>query len=236
MRRDRKVGIYPMALPSRSSHRDAAMKTTKKIVIPLAALGFAFFANISQAASIAFTRVTSNSSVDISEDIFLTVTDGGSQQVLFSFSKGSLFDGFITQIYFQDSVSLLSSMSFLAGLSSANVVYDSPATPSHPPGVNTFNTAFSLKPRNPQPTNGISAGETGVFVGTLASNKSYSQFEESVENGSFNVALHAQGLAGGQSDTCASVHAPEPTASLLGGISLIILLTRRVRAQTMAGG
>lgn len=210
-------------------HGFIAMKTTKKMIVSLAALGLMVCANTGGAVTLAFERVTSNSSLDISGDLSLEVTDGGMSTVLFTFSKTGMSDGFITQVYFEDSLSLLTSINFSAMLSTGLVAYHSPATPANPPGVKPFITAFSFAPNNPQPTNGISTGEQGVFIGNLANPATLTDLTEAIENGDLRVALHAQGLLNDESDSFAVVAAPEPSASLLGGIALLILLTRRAR-------
>lgn len=215
------------------------MKIKKNIVTYLAYVGFLVCADTSGAATVGFTRVTSNSPVDISSDLTLTVSDGAPATVHFSFTKGAFYDGYITQIYFEDSLSLLSSISFSVGLSSPGVLYDSPATPDHPPGVTPFTATISLDPDNPQPDNGISAGETGVFVGTLINPATLTDLEAAINDGTFRVALHAQGLLDGYSDTFINTsgfgspippnHVPEPGVPMLTSIACIIMLARRVR-------
>lgn len=200
------------------------------MIVSLAALGLMVCANTAGAVTLAFERVTSNSSLDIAGDLSLEVTDGGMSTVLFTFSKTGISDGFITQVYFEDSLSLLSSIDFSAMLSTGVVAYNSPAIPGNPPGVNPFITAFSLGPDDPQPTYAISTGEEGAFIGTLANSATFTDLTNAIENGDFRVALHAQGLLNDESDSFALVPAPEPTAALLGGIGLLILLSRRTRS------
>ena len=205
------------------------MKIMPTTVISLVSIGFLVCADTSEAITLGFTRVTSNSAVDISDDLTLEVMNGGPSTVQFSFSKGNMYDGFITQIYFEDSNGLLSSIGFSAGLSTPEVVYDSPATPGHPPGVNPFDTDFSFDPNNPQPKNGISAGEIGTFIGTFESPADFDDLKDAIEEGEFRVALHAQGLLNDESDSFVTELIPEPGVSILSAVAFLILLTRRVR-------
>ncbi|MDA0768014.1 MAG: hypothetical protein O3A87_02345 [Verrucomicrobia bacterium] len=193
--------------------------------------------SIASAVSLSFVRQTSNSAVDVAADLSLEVISGGPNTVQFIFSKGALYDGFITQIYFEDGDSLFSVIDFDTVLSSPGVAYASPATPANPPGVNPFATSFSLDPNNPQPTWGISAGENGTFIGTFAGPLSFADVENAITNGTLRFALHAQGLPGGESDSFLAIAGggpddpplPEPSTSLFGGLALLFLCLRRKR-------
>jgi hypothetical protein len=187
------------------------------------------------AVSLSFIRVTENSPTDIADDLSLNVISGGPTSAIFTFSKGILYSGFITQIYVEDESSLFSLFEFSVALSSPDVAYASPAPPG-PPGVNPFDTSFSAAPNNPQPTNGISAGEHGSFIATYAGPTTFADVETALATGTLRVALHAQGLPGGdKSDSFLAIPGgpdpplPEPGVAFLGGLAILFIYLRRRR-------
>ncbi len=184
--------------------------------------------------SLSFTNITNNSP-SIGDDLNLLVVDGGGGTVDFLFSKTGISSGFIAQIYFEDGNSQFSVIDFDVALSSVSAVFDDPATPPDPPGL-PFTTDYSFDANNPAPTWGVSTGETAGFTGTLTGGATFGDVESALTEGALRVALHAQGLAAGASDTYLGVPddpddppLPEPSSALLSGLGMLLLCLLRKR-------
>ncbi len=99
-------------------------------------------------------------------DLWLDLTDNGDNTIDFTF--GNAGDGVVTRIYFERTDPWESLLAFSAMTFGPGVEFVPGASPANPPGsIATFGdlgpwngTLFSTQAVNPQPHNGIGAGET----------------------------------------------------------------------------
>ncbi|MBK1825843.1 hypothetical protein [Haloferula rosea] len=185
-----------------------------------------------QALTLFFVRVTDNADDDIAGDIALEVTDLGAQMALFELSRGDTFAGFLRNVYFEGPDTTVLGASFDPVHSSANVMFDDPSDPAHPPGIAGFVTAYSFDADSPNPpSHSVGPDQTGAFQVNYAG--SYDDFETAIVEGTVRVAVHAQGLddAANESDSFVSVvpvdPLPEPSVAIFLVLGSLLPLRRR---------
>ena len=184
------------------------------------------------AATLIFERVTDNGATDISSDLYLEVTDLGGGEALFQLTRGDVYDGFLRNIYFQDTGGQFTTIRFEESFSSPSVSMGSGSSPANPPGLRPFETDWAFDADTPRPSHrSIGPGETGGFIATYSG--TYDDVYFGLIDGSIRVAVHAQGLEDGQSDTFVAISQafpiPEPSSVMLLGFGGLFLLTRRSR-------
>lgn len=181
------------------------------------------------ASSYGFTKITSNSSYDLGNQLSLTVTpESYGEGAIFTIRNNVGTPSSVSQIYFDDTLGLLGSMDF--NESSANgVSFSNIASPSNLPGGNAFafSADYGFGAAPPPPKNGISdASEWVSFVGFWASGANFNSLLDAIASGGFRVGLHviSIGGSGGTSDSYISA-VPLPAAFWLFGSALIGFVT-----------
>ncbi|BCX50386.1 hypothetical protein HAHE_42940 [Haloferula helveola] len=188
------------------------------------------------ALTMSFYRITDNASDDVSNDIFLEVTDLGSGMALFELSRGDTYEGLIGEVYFQTEGTNIIGVEFDPVFSAANVVYTSGASPADPPASNTndppdpatFITSYSFDSHNSEAIQPEADLEYGGFKATYSG--TYDDLETALFNGEVKLAVHVRGI-GSQSDTfitgIPTTTIPEPSVALLTAMGSFFLLRRR---------
>lgn len=187
-----------------------------------------------QAVTLSFDRVTSNSPTNYSSLLSATVTDLGTAALFLISLDDAPPSGDIRNIFFEDTGGIFSAIAFSPAFTPVNptvVAFDAPSNPASPPGIGSFATMFSFEAHSPMPqVNAIDNGEGGAFVATYAGGFGSADVFQALNNGSLRVALHMQSLDPneGESDSYLSEPTvPEPALALLTAVGLILLLRHR---------
>lgn len=154
--------------------------------------------------------------------MFVDVTDNGSNQVLFLFSNIGPDASSITDVYFDDG-SLLGIAQILNG---AGVDFSAGANPSNLPSANDASpafvttTGFGADAEPAPPLNGVNPGETLGILFSLQGGKFFSDVLTELGNGDLRIGIHVQGFAGVGSESFVNDPQviPAPGAVLLGAI------------------
>jgi hypothetical protein len=194
-----------------------------------------------------FTRITSDSAIDISSQLQLEVdqTNVGPSQVRFKISNLGPVTSNIAEIYWQDACALLSNLATLAVDTTSGVGFQYlDANPGSLPAGNTigFVTAFAAdegKPGGPgavDPGTGIMAGTMAAFQFDITAPNTYQMIEDALLSGDLRVGLHVRSInegviGGGTGDSFVSA-VPEPSAFLLLGlVGSVTIVWRRLRGS-----
>lgn len=181
--------------------------------------------------SYGFVRITDNATTDIASQLTVDVIgDAGGSEVLFKFYNDVGIASSITDVYFDDRLSLLSWAGTDPITQSAGVSYYKPATPANLPGGNTIDfvttAGLSAQANNPQVANGVNSASEWVALKFDILWGTYENVINALDLGlttverSLRVGLRAQGIGGPDGDSDGFVHAPVPGAFLLGMIGL----------------
>lgn len=200
----------------------------------------AIFASTEIASAIQFDfhNITNNNqeSAWIGESqLHLDVSEAESNQILFLFTNTGPLPSSITEIYFEDSISLLTYSNIIQ---STGVHYISGATPDNPPGGNQpeykFSSDYSYESSNPSTMNGINPGEQLSILFNV-NDATFSSLLDAIYKETLRVALHAKGFPGGHSESFINTHvpAPEPPSILLFGLGVfgVAAIARRRRSD-----
>ena len=191
-----------------------------------------------EAVPYGFHAITANSVADVAiaeSQLFMEVTDAGSDQVLFTFlnTAGGLPSS-ITDVYFDDGALLGIA---LIDNSDPGVLFSQNASPGNLPGGNTVvppfiaTDGFTADSDPPAQPNGVNPGESlgilfdlQVVQGTPLT---FSDVLTDLGNGALRVGIHVQGFEDGGSESL--IHVPAPSAALLGlmGVGLIGCVRKR---------
>ena len=194
----------------------------KKICLALTVMGTLAGSMTANAVPFSFDCISNNNATDCQtgeSQFVLDVVDSGST-VSMTFSNVGPFASSITDIYFDwQSGSAL----FPVGLSEGpGVDFSWGASPSNVPGGNSIGFSSNLSADSDSPTqpNGANPGEyvTFNFYG------SFTDILNDLVSGDLRVALHAQGFAGGGSESFVNVgrptSVPEPGTLALFGLAI----------------
>jgi len=199
--------------------------TTRSVVLALVAvLSVSFSGSPCLADMYGFDQITANGNTDVSSQLTVTVTDAGSDQVLFTFNNNGPIASSIADVYFDDGT-LLDLASITNG---PGVTFNTPATPADLPGGNLatppFVTTdqFSADSDTPIMIKGVNPGEWLGITFDLQNGKTFADTIAALADGSLRIGLHLQaidaveGLGGSES----FVAVPVPGALLLGLLGL----------------
>lgn len=213
-----------------------------------------------QAVVLGFGCVSNNDVTDCTtgeNQLFVDVTDAGSNQVLFNFSNVGANASSITQIYFDDneaSRNLFNIASLIpsVGVSFANHDGSSSDNNRNLPSGNTASPAFvATNPLKAFATsrgglqgNGVNPGESLGIKLNLVSGKNYNDILAALTAGSLRAGVHVQGFTGGGSESFVNlppqdgggnVEVPEPaTLAGLGLVTGLLAASRRRKLEERA--
>ncbi|MEW5912656.1 MAG: PEP-CTERM sorting domain-containing protein [Thermodesulfobacteriota bacterium] len=188
-----------------------------------------------QPLELGFSRITSNSPYGDQVDVLMSISQLDSDSLLFRFTNQSSLSSVVSEIYFQDSDSLVSSLQIRNDLSVGKVYFTYGASPSDLPsgGSVNFSTSFAVEAKSPAPKWGISPGESLSLILNLTSSAAVNALVMGLSDQSFAVGLHITSIAGSQSDSFVNTPppgsgVPEPgTMALMGSALLSGLGLRR---------
>ena len=204
------------------------------------------FLNVARAATFGFDAITSNDVADIpvgESQLFVDVTNPGSNQVLFTFRNTGPGASSITAVYFDDE-----SPSTLLGLASiqngTGVSFSAGASPPDLPGGSSISpvfattTGFLADSDAPVEANGVNPGESLGLLFDLASGITVDDVVAALINGlDLRIGIHVQAFATGQSESFINDPSPVPLPAalplfltMLGGIGLLRWKRRRAVA------
>jgi len=163
-------------------------------------------------------------------NLYIEVSNGGVNQVEFSFYNESSIDSSITQIYFDDDDGSLLGIADIEGL---GVSFSQPAAPGNLPGAKLLDPAFettsefSIDADSPPPKNGINPGEWGVITFDLINNTTLEDVISGLNTNILRVGVHVIGLPDESSVSAISVSTPEPATVILLGTAGLWIFTRK---------
>ena len=197
------------------------------------AIGMVLWCSSVQAApTYSFLPITSNNAANVAAgqaQLFVDLSDPGSDQVLFTFINIGPAPSSITDVYFDDGA-LLGIASIQGG---DGVAFSQFASPANPPGGNTLvppfvtSTGFSADSDAPAQPNGVNPGEWLGIAFDLQSGRTFADVVQDLDDGALRIAIHVQGFENGGSEafvnngTVATV--PAPGALLLSGIGTALI-------------
>ncbi len=176
-----------------------------------------------------FTNITNNSATDAAigeSQLFVDVSDPGSNQVLFTFRNDGPEASSITDVYFDDGALL----SMAAINNSLGVQFSQGATPPDLPGGNSITPNFvataglSADSDAPAQPNGVNPGESLGIKFNLQSGSTYNDVVSDLDDGGLRVGIHVQGFADDGSESFVTGGTdgviPAPGAVLLASIGM----------------
>lgn len=210
-----------------------------------ALLAFGVWAAPAKAVTLSFDCITNNDLTGTNcatgeAQLTVDVTSYSPTQVLFTFKNSGPLASSITDAYFDDG-SLLG-IAFLIDADDnggdPGVDFSQGASPGNLPGGNNASPAFvatagfTADSDPPTQPNGVNPNESLGIVFDLQSPGTYADVLSELANGTLRIGIHAQGYAGGGSESFINTPVPIPAAVWLFGSGLagLIGIARRCRA------
>ena len=203
--------------------------SVKKIIRASFLLSVVVAFSQAQAATFGFGCITNTSSANCTtgeSQLFVDVTDVGSNQVLFTFTNTGPNDSSIADVYFDDGTLLGIA---LIDNSSAGVSFSQDASPGNLPGGNmvgfTTTAGFLADSDAPVQPNGVNQGEYLGITFDLQSGVTYADTINALQLGTdLRIGIHVQGFSDGGSESFVNTVVPVPAAVWLFGSGLIGLV------------
>lgn len=173
-----------------------------------------------------FTEITSNSPINLSSQLSVDVTSGTGADAgltLFKFTNTGILASAITDIYFDWGAG--SALTYVKDIESADVSFDPFAMPPDLPGGNpiSFTADWSTDSEPPAQPNGVNnfTGTGSQEYLTLAFSGDFNSIITSLDNGTYRIGLHVQGLSDDGSESYVNTPpVPEPATMMLFGSGL----------------
>lgn len=189
-----------------------------------------------------FTGITNNNAASTAAgetQLWVDITSPQANQVLFTFGNTGTAQSTITQIYFEQGP-----LSDLLQIINSGTAFQETG-PGVLPGGNgqpvSFQTMFEADANNPRPKNGVNngpavGGDTVGLLFSLASQKTYQDVLNQLDDGQLRIGLHVQNFANGYSESFIDQppgqppQTPEPTTGAIALAALAFLRVRRRQA------
>lgn len=182
-----------------------------------------------------FDNITHNDPDDAAigeAQLFVTVSDFGAGQVLFAFANIGPFASSITDVYFDNGINGVGSLSGIAGLIDSddgtggdpNVDFTPPATPSNLPGgmslspVFATTQLFSADADSPIGINGVNPGEWLGVIFNLRSGNFLVDVLADLQSADLRIGIHVQAFDGEGSE--GFMNPPVPPIPAPGAVAL----------------
>jgi hypothetical protein len=194
------------------------------------------FAGAASATTLGFGCISNNIAADCAigeAQMAVTVSDPGSNGVLFTFTNTGLDASSLTDVYFDDG-SLLGISLIIDN--PPDVDFGSPATPSNLPSANNVSppfvttAQFSADASPPPASKGVNPGETLGVQFDLINGKSYADVLSELASGEVRIGVHVQAFASGGSESFVNLPLPEPSTGLLVALGVLIAMARQRRS------
>ena len=165
-------------------------------------------------------------------NLYVEVSNRGTDEVDFTFYNESLIDSSIARIYFSDGGGLLIDIADITD--GPGTSFSRLARPGNLPRGNTFEPPFmtadglSADSAPPLPHNGVNPGEWVQF--TLDNNGTFENVIDGLNTGSIRIGVHVIGTGLPDGSGVAAVSVPEPGTLILLGTAGLWIFTRKRRA------
>lgn len=170
---------------------------------------------------------------DVSPDLnlYVEVSDRGTDEVDFTFYNESLIDSSIARIYFDDDEGLLLGIADIAGLGTS---FSRSAAPKNLPNARVLDPMFeatdefTIGADAPPPKNGINPGQWGIISFDLTNDGTLEDVISGLNTNILRIGVHVIGLPDESSVSAVSV--PEPGTLMLLGTAGLWIFTRKRRS------
>ncbi|MBI5439950.1 MAG: PEP-CTERM sorting domain-containing protein [Deltaproteobacteria bacterium] len=172
--------------------------------------------------ALGFKSITNNNATNASigeAQLFVDISDPGSNQVKFHFYNDGPQACSITDVYFDDGM-LLGIASIAGGF---GVNFSEGANPPNLPGGSaiSFVSTFSADSNAPRQRNGVNPGEWLDITFNLLNDQTFDDALAALGDGSLRIGIKVQGFANGGSESFVNMPVPEPGTLLLLGSGLL---------------
>jgi len=195
-----------------------------------------------EAATISFTRITSNAATDIASQFSLEVDQSGvaADEVRFKLSGSGPLSFEVGEVYWDDDLGLLAgNLMLIPADTTAGVGYQfTNVNPGNLPGGNGigFSADFAGDEGSSgggpsgDPGDGVMAGQMAGFKFDLAMGASLQAVIDAIQGDDLRFGMHVRSIGGGESDGFVTTGVPEPASCivlLLGGLLSLGVRARR---------